>query len=345
MCTILSRFLPLLLLVGCGASREVSHLANVPGAAAAFSLHTASGTSLLVHLPAEEEIRLYDVEGGALTERASLSTPHLPYRAALAGDHILIAYGYSRERLTDPIQVIRYDRSLEQPEVLFTRQSERAEVTELIVTDDRDEVFVAYFASQFQTVAGWLSPANGAFNSVIETRLGMRYDVADGLVVQGRPYGDALGEDGDVILFTGETSERLPSFRGVTEVTFAQLDGDPEREILIGDGWHQDYGDMAEPRVSLLDKQDGSYALTTIAVLESQHAVSTIHPFMMSGKHYLFAAGNSRADIIDLSDGSVRTMHTSEDPYFKAVFAGADEAGAHAAILEEGGLQMRSLPL
>jgi hypothetical protein len=168
---------------------------------------------------------------------------------------------------------------------------------------------------------------------VASARLGTQYDVAGERIVQGRPYGDAQGVDGDVTLVG--SSARLPSFRGVSEVRFAQLDDDAELEILVGDGWHQDFGRIAEPRVSMIDEREGGFVHETLATLRPQHSVSTVRPFELDGKRYVFAAGNSRADIVDLSDRSVRNVYTSESLFFDAAFLGVDHGRVDVAIKED----------
>jgi hypothetical protein len=319
-----------LLLVGCARSGP---LARIPDATSIFPLYGLGEESLLVSTQ-DGQLTLYGVQEDNFVRRASLTTEALPQKAVVLGDRIIVAFGYGRGRLEDPIRIVSYDQMLQNPKELLTQQSERNEVADLIAIPERSAVFVSFFTSKYMTRAGWLH-ADGRFEEVIATRLGTQYDVADDLIVQGRPYGDDIGLDGDVTLLAGTGSQHLPSFRGVSEVKFAQFDDDPDEEILIADGWHQNYGQMAEPRVSLLDKNGSGYVLTTLATLRPQYAISTIHPFTVGDKRYLFVVGNSQADIIDLADRSVRNVYTSGNLFFTAVFIGQKDNEIQIALKED----------
>jgi hypothetical protein len=332
-----------MLLMGCGmGNRNLSRIAN---ATTIFPLYTLGQEYVLIYKDTDAELALYEVQHGRFIERASVEAPAVAQKAVFLGDHIIVAYGYGRGKLQDPIRIVQYDFSLQNPKELLTQQSERNEVADLIAVPKRNEVFVSFFTSKYMTSAGWLRPSDGAYTEVIATRLGTQYDIEGDTIVQGRPYGDALGEDGDVTLLLGTGSQRLPSFRGVSEVKFAQLDDDPEEEILIADGWHQNYGQLAEPRVSLLDKKNGAYTLETLAILRPQYTISTIHPFMVGQKHYLFVAGNSSADILDLSNRSVRNLYTSSDLFFNAALVGQRGNTIDVAIKEQKDAWLTSVDL
>lgn len=338
-----SLLVAIVVLAGCtGTTGSVSRLAE---ATALFPLTGLGQQSLLVYKDSDATLSLYEVRDGGFIERASIDSPAVPHRAVVLGDRIIVAYGYGRGTLSDPIRIVRYDTSLNNPTELFMRQSGRSEISELIAVPERDELFVSFFTSTYVTSAGWLHPDDGSYEEIIGTRLGMRYDIAGDLIVQGRPYGDALGVDGDVTLFAGTGSQRLPSFRGVSEIRFAELDDDPDLEILIADGWHQNYAQIAEPRVSVLDKKNGVYVLETLAVLRPQHSISTIHPFTVGEKRYVFLVGNSHADILDLSDRSVRNVYSSTDLWFDAVFIGKRDSTIDLVIKEGGDAWLMSVDL
>lgn len=303
----------------------------------AFVLHGPDATSVLAYEEASHTVRLFDIEADLFVERASIPAPGTPQKATMMNGEIVVGYGYGRGRLNDPIQIIRYDENLANPVTLFTRTSERGEVTTLQSIDDR--LLVGFFTSKYETVVGWLQ-SDGTIEEIRRTRLGMHYDMQDGLIVQGRPYGDALGEDGDVLLLTEEDELRLPSFRGVQSVRFGQADDDADPEIFIGDGWHQNYGQFAEPRLSMLDKQGSTYALETLAILTPQYAVNDIVPFEVDGRRYLFASGNARADIVDLMDTSVQPIVQSDDPYFRAHLLDVRDTTLRALVTDQSGIRI-----
>jgi hypothetical protein len=318
-----------LLLYGCTQNGPLARVADVT---AVFPFD--SEATLLTYQDKDARVTLFTIVDGRFVEQASITALSPVQRAIALSDSIVIAYGYGRGKLQDPIRIVQYDRSLQNPKELLTHQSERNEVAELVAVPERNAIFVSFFTSKYMTKAGWLH-LDGTFEEVTSTRLGTQYDVEGDWIVQGRPYGDDIGIDGDVTLLRGTGSQRLPSFRGVSEVQFAQIDDDPELEILIADGWHQNYGQMAEPRVSLLDKQGSGYTLTTFATLRPQYAISTIHPLAAGEKRYLFVVGNSSADIIDLADRSVRNIYTSSNMFFSAAFVGQKGTEIQVAIKED----------
>jgi hypothetical protein len=73
-------------------------------------------------------------------------------------------------------------------------------------------------------------------------------------VAVGRVYGDEPRSDGDLILSPSGT--KLPVFRGVRQLERADVDGDGDLDLLVADGWHSNYGAIADGRVLLLRGPD-----------------------------------------------------------------------------------------
>lgn len=78
---------------------------------------------------------------------------------------------------------------------------------------------------------------------------------------------------------------KLPTFRGVSSVAFAQLDADPDLEILVGDGWHQNYGELAEPRLTLLDydREAKTWKPTLLDTVAPQYSIDKIRVVQRDG--------------------------------------------------------------
>ena len=84
-------------------------------------------------------------------------------------------------------------------------------------------------------------------------------------------------------------------------VTFAQVDDDKRKEILVGDGWHQNYGTTAEPRLSIIDydNKSGTYKLKNIDNEKGQFQISKIHAVEIDGQDVILAAGDRWAAIFE----------------------------------------------
>jgi hypothetical protein len=58
----------------------------------------------------------------------------------------------------------------------------------------------------------------------------------------GRLYGDDRTKEGDAFLWKDGKRVPIPTARGVRSMTAADLDGDGKDEVLLADGWAQNYG-------------------------------------------------------------------------------------------------------
>ncbi|MCB9743152.1 MAG: FG-GAP repeat protein [Alphaproteobacteria bacterium] len=165
-------------------------------------------------------------------------------------EEALLATGMSRDFRDAPARVWALDEA--GGAVIWERSGERNQVADLRVSEGR--VWVAAFIDARVVEGGWLE--DGAIAGVTRVALGtQQLPTKDGVVV-GRVYGDAPRSDGDLRLIQGDTVTTLPSFRGVRSLAAADLDGDGEPELLVGDGWHFAYGERAQGRVWLLEGPD-----------------------------------------------------------------------------------------
>ncbi|HET7712906.1 MAG TPA: redoxin domain-containing protein [Thermoanaerobaculia bacterium] len=162
------------------------------------------------------------------------------------------------------------------PVELYRKATERPEVTSLRVKDldgdGRKDILFAYFASKYvselriarQGEKGW------SIEELPTIRMGAHIDAGDVLqngkqsVVVGRPYGDPADPKsttaiGDAFVLDGQTRIPLPVTRGVSAVAVGDLDGKPGDEIVVGDGWHANYGKLARCRIAVISRQSGAW--------------------------------------------------------------------------------------
>ena len=157
------------------------------------------------------------------------------------------------------------------PQEIFTQVSERPEVTSLELVDldgdKKPEILFAYFAEKYQVD---LRVARRQGNSwkieeLPRIRMGMQVTMGDLIgdkkqrLIVGRPYGDGQLELGGAFVLDGDKRIELPAFRGVSSIAIGDVDRDGQTEVLIGDGWHYDYGKVARGRLALIKYVKGKW--------------------------------------------------------------------------------------
>ena len=233
---------------------------------------------------------------GALSELRRINTGHNVYGVTAVADGYLYATGMGRNDLSAPIQIWLLPKSGATPRVVFEAQSERSQVAYLAAVGSK--IWLTYFDAKYTTKTGYLTPKPAAmweFTEVATLRLGDAVDVfgeTTESIAIGRPYGDQQGEDGDLLLFENGIRTLLPSYRGVRSVLF--LPKLPKTTIVIGDGWHQNYGAVAQGRLSLLTKDNdtGRFALQLIDRDKQQYGFSKLIDLTIGGEQYVAALGN-----------------------------------------------------
>ncbi len=158
-------------------------------------------------------------------------------------EEVLLALGTGRDHRDAPAQVVALDDA--GATTLWERAGERAQITDLAVLDGK--LWLVTFRDRWVVEGGWID--GGAFTPVAEAHMGMRMRPwGDGVAV-GRLYGEVPRSDGDLAVHRAAGRGPLPSLRGVRTLATADLDGDGRDELLVGDGWHAEYGKHADPRV------------------------------------------------------------------------------------------------
>lgn len=213
--------------------------------------------------------------------------------------HILIAFGYGRGKLDAKLSLKLYDENLEFIEEIFSDPTSRSETSHLQQIGSK--VLINYYESKYFTKTGFLKKVgnNWEFVELFKKRLGSHLAVGNKSIAIGRPYGDAQGEDGDVLLYQKGEFTKLPSLRGVRSIAFANIDEDPDLELLIGDGWHQNYGEKAEPRLSQIDKEQDTYKLKNVFLAKNEYAIEKILPFEANNKTFVLASGEKKLWLFD----------------------------------------------
>ncbi len=176
-------------------------------------------------------------------------SPQRAARGRIGGrDTALIATGSSRDDRDAPARV--WAISELGATLLYERATPRAQVPTLAVIDGR--VWIAVYADDRTVEAGWLS--EGRLEVVSSGRMAEAQLPIGSQVAVGRVYGDKPLSNGDLRLQPSGTV--LPTLRGVRGLGVADLDEDGTQDLIVADGWHQNYGQVADGRLLLLRGPD-----------------------------------------------------------------------------------------
>lgn len=175
--------------------------------------------------------------------------PQRATRGRLGGEEVaLIASGMDREHKGVPARVWAIGAS--GARVVYERATPRAQVPTLEIIDGR--LWLAVYADSFLVEGGWVE--DGVLEVVSSGRLAEAQVPVGEETAVGRVYGDEPRSDGDLILTP--SGRLLPTFRGVRSVEVADVNGDGALDLLVADGWHSNYGQVADGRVLLLRGPD-----------------------------------------------------------------------------------------
>lgn len=203
------------------------------------------------------------------------------------GNELVVVTGDRRYKETDvKVYIIKAGEGWFVHEV-FSKFSTRPHATTLQIADsDNDgvnEILLSYFESKYIVEYVSISLDNGIWQSEVleQRRMAMTRAVGElpgfkgNQTVVGRVYGDEIGMTGDAYLL-GEENIPVPAKRGVKAVVVADADNDGKNEIVLGDGWHMDYGKIARGRLAMVDLSGEEMEYELIEDVKGQYEVTQI---------------------------------------------------------------------
>ena len=302
----------------------------------------AGQESVAAFNPTTKQLQFFSLGGGSLKSETRREVEGSVVAVTRHPQGYVVATGAGRGELDAPIRLWLYvvDGGAVRKAKVFERPSERSQVTQLAW--DSGKLWVTFFESKYMTKTGYFVPRDGAewsFTEVFSTRLGTSVDVAGATLVIGRPYGDVQGQDGDVLLFESGKQVVLPSYRGVRNIRI--LAGERVPRILVADGWHQNYGQFAQARISLLqrDPVSGRYALQLVHRDERQYEYTRLMPFSLHGREFVGACGNKKLEVVPLmTDGNGTTLYnrSRDDISFECALLASDGKQAWFVVMDQG---------
>jgi hypothetical protein len=258
-------------------------------------------------LASASTLRVITRDGRELASRDVPAGVQVLGAADLDGEGVAILAGFGRDRdhprgeALAAIYRLRDGRLDEAP--IVTPQTERAEIVALEPwpRDGRIDLFVAYFDSRYhvtsaiarQSATGWTLEPLARLRMAMSYALGdVRGDGSRSLVV-GRVYGDDLLEDGDAFLLEPSGARLpIPTTRGVRGLVLTDLDGDGRAEILLGDGWHRDYGTIARGQLTVARLGPSGIASETVVSIPGQYTLWQLEPMRVGDEVVVIARGS-----------------------------------------------------
>jgi len=275
----------------------------------------SAGERIFGYDSVRRSLRIFSWRGSTLEEKNSIPMEGTVTAVASIPTGYAVATSMGREHPTAPARVVAFTGDNSQSRVVFERSGERNQINAVIWRDEK--LWINFFASKYITTIGYLIPTNDGpwtFHELASIRMGDSLDVVGDLAFVGRSYGDTQGQDGDLTLLRGAERTLLPSYRGVRSV---RVVGDAtNHKVFIGDGWHMNYGQLAQARLSVLSKrkEDARYSLQIIDYDKTATDFRRLQPLRSAGRDYIVALGSSSVVMYDQLGGSPKRVLYDGDP-------------------------------
>jgi FG-GAP-like repeat len=294
-----------------------------------------------------EAMRVVDAAGHEIARAEVSAGIEVLSAADLDGDHraeVLAGWGLSPDHRSARSRVTlhRLDGARLVDELVVAPPSTRQDVAAVIARGP--ELLIAYFDSTYSvtkvtarhTAGGWSTGDPVVLRMATSWAIGDLDGDTHPDVVVGRLYGDAKDQDGDAFVLSPDGQRRaIPTLRGVQGLAVADTDGDGRDEIFLGDGWHQDYGQIAHGRLTwarLVDRELRS------EVIEDTPGQYTIWQILVAD-----VDGDGKPELVTRGSRYVRVYRRSGDRWHGLTIAGAardlavgDLDGTGTAILIAG---------
>lgn len=289
------------------------------------------------------KVDLIEYDGKSKTVVASLATTQKLHQAIKIKNKIILAFGSSLTKQSEIIRIVETDLNLKNKKELWTKDTGRNQIS--LLKNMGDSFYLNYFTDTYNNELLKFTTIDKKWEnkSIYKKRMSINIDLLnDSELLVGRPYGDAIGENGNAYLVKNGKEEILDTLRGASAVQFLDIDNDKIQELLIADGWHQDYGKIAEARLTLFkyDNKEKKYLPKVILNDTLQFRFETISTYKYKDASYVLAAGNLNLWFFKfLKDGSFtkKLIAKKVDPKdaLKGEFLGVKENNLIIAVLNK----------
>lgn len=306
-----------------------------------------SNTSGLKHILVASEtngtVSTIDYSSGEKKELASTKIEQKVHGACENKKNIILALGSSIKNQSAPIKIIALDNKLENKNLILKKITGRNQVTHLECLNNK--IYLNYFTDTYNSELIEIVKNEKDYQekSIYKKRMAVYVGIADSSnFVVARPYGDKIGENGDTYIVKDNSVKLLDTVRGASAVIYTNLDDDIEREIIVADGWHQNYGKIAEARLTLLDynKSNNEYEKKVLVNDPMQFRFENISSTSIKGNTYILASGNKnlwffKIDKTGKVTKKVIAKKSNPKDELKGVFLGVKNDKINIAILNK----------
>lgn len=265
-------------------------------ALAVFADLDGDGAAELVTVD-DEYLRVYQPGGQPLAARAVSGGAQVLEAHDVDGDgkaELLLGLGETvahRGAKTQVLLLRLVGRELSLESIAMP-DSERAEVVALLAlprkhpwshsalgAERQATLLVAHFESRFVVRLSTASRGENEWQLMPRASVRMATSIVlgdtdgDGTpeVIVGRVYGDAPNTDGDAFVLGADGSRiPIPTTRGVRGLAVVDLDGDGRDDVLLGDGWHSNYGKLARAQLTVARRGTDGFRSETVARFDGQ---------------------------------------------------------------------------
>lgn len=340
--------LSLVVLIGCCTALQQAR-GQAPETSGVTNVFSIGAQGIAAYDSVNKKLRFFSVSIKGSEEIAAVSVPGQVMGVVALREDYVVATSMGRGDLTPPIRVHTLAKNdLRKKEaalkVVYQRITERPQITQLRVCNG--SVWLGFFESKYNTLIGRLEPLSEKssqtwnFSPVVDLRMGDSFDCLGEDIVVGRSYGDIQGQDGDLLLMRGASRTLLPSYRGVRGI---ESIGDvTEPTVIIGDGWHSNYGKIAQGRISVLRKRQGETRFT-LELLDRDSANYNFTKFRkitLGGKPAIIALGSSQIILLSNLKNTLRkrVLYTQKGSSHVLDFDVVDSVGdaVTIAVADEG---------
>ena len=200
-------------------------------------------------------------------------------------EELIVALGSGKGFRNTPMSLLSVQE--DNTKTLWTKTMGSNQIADIHIFEEKEIFFVHSFESGM--FAGSFLE-DGTIQTAAKNRLALRMlPKTKSDIYVGRVYGDEPRSDGDLFLYkNGIASQKINNFRGIRALAFSDIDHNGTKELMVSDGWHYQYGTMAQARVSLFVDDDTTPI--PLADLPKEYTINRIEPHRIHTNIFLLQA-------------------------------------------------------
>ena len=199
-------------------------------------------------------------------------------------EELVVAVGAGKGFRSAPMTILSVQQA--QTQTLWTQSMGSNQIADIHIFNKK--IFFVHSFENGMFAGSFIE--DETIRTVAKNRLALRMlPKSETEIYVGRVYGDEPRSDGDLFLYKdGVATQRINNFRGIRALALSDIDEDGAHELLVSDGWHYQYGTMAQARVGLyVNDNDQPIPL---ADLPKEYTINRIEPHRAYANVFLLQA-------------------------------------------------------